>query len=94
MNPPRHHFNFPFADELYTLAPMIRRVLFSLLGAVSLLSLSAGQTEYLFLVTGDGIRHQEVFGGVDPQLMQEGAKKASAVAQKTMERVRKAAGLR
>ena len=58
---------------------MIRRVLMSLLGAVSLLSLCAGQTEYLFLVTGDGIRHQELFGGVDPQLMQEGAKKWSGI---------------
>jgi len=58
---------------------MIRRVLWSLLGAASLFSLSAGQTEHLFLVTGDGIRHQEVFGGVDPQLMQEGAKKWSGI---------------
>jgi hypothetical protein len=62
---------------------MIRRVLMLLRGGVSLLplvlSLSAGQTEYLFLVTGDGIRHQEVFTGVDAQLMQEGAKKWSGI---------------
>lgn len=39
----------------------------------------AGQTEYVFLVTGDGIRHQEVFTGVDAQLMTEEAKKSSGI---------------
>lgn len=40
-----------------------------------------GQTEYLFLVTGDGIRHQEVFTGLDPALVEatEAAKKASGI---------------
>ena len=58
---------------------MIRRVLVSWLAVGSFLSVCAGQTEYLFLVTGDGIRHQELFGGVDPQLMQESAKKWSGI---------------
>lgn len=38
----------------------------------------AGQTQFIFLVTGDGIRHQEVFGGVDPLLM-DAAKESSGV---------------
>jgi hypothetical protein len=57
---------------------MIRRLLISLMGALSF-SLCAGQTEFIFLVTGDGIRHQEVFTGVDPKLMGEGAKKWSGI---------------
>lgn len=40
---------------------------------------SAGQTEYVFLVTGDGIRHQEVFTGADAELMKEENKKASGI---------------
>lgn len=31
--------------------------------------LRAAETEYVFLVTGDGIRHQELFTGADPELM-------------------------
>jgi hypothetical protein len=61
---------------------MIRRVIVLLLGAASLLcfqSVFAGQTQYLFLVTGDGIRHQEVFNGVDPRLMQPGATNFSGI---------------
>src|SRR5688500_8868728 len=59
---------------------MIRRVFTFLLGLVSLGTVRAGETEFLFLVTGDGIRHQEVFTGVDPNLMNEAAKKQSGIA--------------
>src|SRR5688572_8264906 len=76
---PKTPFQLPFSPERATLPAMIRRVMMSWLGAVSILSVCAGQTEYLFLVTGDGIRHQELFGGVDPQLMTEGAKKWSGI---------------
>lgn len=37
----------------------------------------AGQTEFVFLVTADGLRHQELFTGVDPALMGDEAKKES-----------------
>jgi hypothetical protein len=71
----RSSFRLSFGSGVFNLRRMIRRVLLLL----SVCSLFAGQTEYLFLVTGDGIRHQEVFGGVDPQLMQEGAKQWSGI---------------
>jgi hypothetical protein len=58
---------------------MIRRVLISVLGALFVLSASAGETQFLFLVTGDGIRHQEIFGGVDAQVVQDSAKKWSGI---------------
>ena len=39
----------------------------------------AGQTEYVFLVTGDGIRHQEVFTGADSELIKPENEKASGI---------------
>ncbi|HVK57288.1 MAG TPA: hypothetical protein VM735_00795 [Candidatus Kapabacteria bacterium] len=53
---------------------MIRILVSLLLGGVCTF---AGQTEYVFLVTADGLRHQELFNGVDPQLMSDDAKKDS-----------------
>ncbi|MGZ8938578.1 MAG: alkaline phosphatase family protein [Limisphaerales bacterium] len=55
---------------------MIRVFVFLVVGVFSSW---AAQTEYVFLVTADGIRHQEVFTGVDPALMTEEAKKESGV---------------
>lgn len=49
------------------------------LGFLSLASSPAGQTEYVFLVTGDGIRHQELFTGADPELMKPENKKPSGI---------------
>lgn len=37
----------------------------------------AGQTENIILVTADGLRHQEFFTGVDPELVGDDAKKES-----------------
>ena len=45
-----------------------------LLLIASLWSGFAAETEFVFLVTADGIRHQEVFTGVDPALMSDVAK--------------------
>jgi hypothetical protein len=55
---------------------MIRRVLLSFIAASSIY---AGQTQFLFLVTGDGIRHQEIFTGADPRLMSDDATNFSGV---------------
>jgi hypothetical protein len=55
---------------------MIRLFCCTLVLAVSAF---AAQTEYVFLVTGDGIRHQEVFTGADPDLLPETAKKSSGI---------------
>jgi len=46
---------------------------------LSIPAVSAGRTEYVFLVTGDGIRWQEVFTGADPALMAEANKKSSGI---------------
>ena len=43
------------------------------------LTTPGAQTEYVFLVTGDGIRHQEVFTGADAQLMKVENKKSSGI---------------
>lgn len=40
---------------------------------------SAAESQFVVLVTGDGIRHQEVFNGVDPELMKPENKKASGI---------------
>ena len=40
---------------------------------------SAAQTEYVFLVTADGIRHQEVFTGVDVELVKDSSKTNSGI---------------
>ena len=37
------------------------------------------KTEFVFLVTADGIRHQELFSGVDPALVTEDAKESSGI---------------
>ena len=37
------------------------------------------RTEFVFLVTADGIRHQELFSGVDPALVTEDAKESSGI---------------
>ncbi len=46
------------------------------------------KTEFVFLVTADGLRHQELFGGVDPTLVTEDAKKSSGI--EDLEAVRRA----
>jgi hypothetical protein len=43
------------------------------------LCVRAADTEFVVLVTGDGIRHQELFTGADAELMNEGNKKASGI---------------
>jgi hypothetical protein len=42
-------------------------------------SASAAQVEFVFLVTGDGIRHQEVFTGVDAELVKDSSKTNSGI---------------
>ena len=42
-------------------------------------SAAAAQTEYVFLVTADGIRHQEVFTGVDAELVKDSSKTNSGI---------------
>ncbi|MFQ5791925.1 MAG: sulfatase-like hydrolase/transferase [Acidobacteriota bacterium] len=39
----------------------------------------AAETTYVFLITADGLRHQELFGGVDPALVAEANKELSGV---------------
>lgn len=39
----------------------------------------AASSNFVFLVTADGLRHQELFGGADPELMKESSKKASGI---------------
>ncbi|HEX7860631.1 MAG TPA: sulfatase-like hydrolase/transferase [Verrucomicrobiae bacterium] len=50
---------------------MIRTFLCLVLATLAF-SLHAAQTEYIFLVTADGLRHQEVFTGVDPAILNGG----------------------
>jgi hypothetical protein len=45
--------------------------------ALSIQSAQAGKTEFVFLITGDGIRHQEVFTGADAALVSDAEKKSS-----------------
>jgi hypothetical protein len=56
---------------------------FVLLIALASLAPSAmarsGVTEYVFLVTADGLRHQEVFTGVDSRLMTEQGREESGI---------------
>lgn len=44
-----------------------------------IVTVQGAQTQYVFLVTGDGIRHQEVFGGVDPALAMAETNKFSGI---------------
>ena len=54
---------------------MIRVMLFLVVTAISsVLSIFAAQTEFVVLVTADGLRHQELFGGVDAELVKDSAK--------------------
>ncbi|TDI38803.1 MAG: hypothetical protein E2P02_19845 [Acidobacteria bacterium] len=46
------------------------------------------KTEFVFLVTADGIRHQELFSGADPALVTENAKESSGI--EDVEAVRRA----
>ena len=60
---------------------MIRVMLF-LVAAVSsgVFTIIAAQTEFVVLVTADGLRHQELFGGVDAELVKDSAKTNSTFA--------------
>jgi hypothetical protein len=53
---------------------MIRCCILLLIASACSVCTYSAQTEYVFLVTADGIRHQEVFTGVDPALMSDQAK--------------------
>src|SRR5688500_3166016 len=55
-------------------APMMRFYLSLLVTSICSFCTFSAQTEYVFLVTADGIRHQEVFAGVDPALMSDQAR--------------------
>lgn len=48
----------------------MRIAIFLLLSCVAAASAAAQQTENVVLVTADGLRHQELFGGVDPVLLE------------------------
>lgn len=51
--------------------------LFCLLHSVA--RMSAAERDFVVLVTADGLRHQELFQGADPELMKEENKKSSGI---------------
>lgn len=73
-----HKFASPKIPPVY---PRRMRTILLLSFALCRASLCFGapQTEFIVLVTGDGIRHQEIFGGADPALMDEANKKSSGI---------------
>lgn len=50
-----------------------------LLAALATASVHAFETRYVILMTADGLRHQEVFTGADPALMDPANKKSSGI---------------
>lgn len=52
------------------------RVMFVLVASLftGVFTVFAAQAEFVVLVTADGLRHQELFGGVDPDLVKDSAK--------------------
>ena len=66
---------FEFIEWICRMRAMIRVMLF-LVAVVSsgVFTINAAQTEFVVLVTADGLRHQELFGGVDAELVKDSAK--------------------
>jgi hypothetical protein len=55
------------------------KLLLALSCLLAILPLQAADRDFVVLVTADGLRHQELFQGVDPELMKEENKKASGI---------------